>query len=122
MKIADVVYEGPMRSHNYRCDGTGNRYVFKRGREVGVDSIKDAREFASHPNVFDVSWTAHGMLIREADGSVENAVETMREFGYRQKQRLAKSLGIKANQAEEDLEEELEEQVESLQLQLENQR
>ena len=121
MKVADVAYEGPMRHQNYRCGETGNRYTFKRGQPRGVESLEDAREFASHPNTFDVDWTAHGFILRETDEkSPDNLLERISEYGYRKKQELAKSLGIKANQKEEELQEELEEQVESLQKQLEN--
>lgn len=121
MKIADVTYEGPMRSHNYRCGNSGNRYTFKRGREVPIDHLEDVKEFASHPNTFDIDWTVHGMLLRETDGSLDQARDKIEEFGYRQKQKLAKSFGINASQTSEELEEELQDQVESLKRELENQ-
>lgn len=122
MKVAEVTYEGPMRRQNYRCGATGNRYTFKRGNPFGVESLEDARHFASNSNTFDVDWTAHGYILRESDEKTpDGLVKTIREFGYRKKQELAKSLGIKANQEEEKLQEEIEEQVESLQKQLETQ-
>lgn len=117
MKLADVTYEGPMRTHTYRCT-SGRSYTFVRGRPKPIDNLDDAREMAKG---FEVDWTLHGEIARRTDGSLEQAREVVSEMGYRQKQKLAKTVGIKANQSEEDLEEELKEQVEGLQAVAENQ-
>lgn len=117
MKLADVTYEGPMRSHIYRCR-SGNTYTFNRGRPVPVYDMDDAKEMAEG---FDVDWTIHGEILRRTDGSLDSMREEIAAFGYRKKQSLAKSLGIKANQSEEELEEQLQEEVEELQLVAENQ-
>lgn len=113
MKVADVTYEGPMRLHRHRCS-SGVTYKFQSDREVAVSDISDAEEFANI-TTYDVDWTVHGELLRHSDGTVADAMEAVKSFGYRKKQSLAKSFGIKANQSEEKLEKELKEEVRELQ-------
>lgn len=113
MKIAEVTYTGPMRTHYYTCR-SGSEYTFKNGRAEAIDSVEDAKHLETQ-NGFDVEWTLHGRLLRETDGSRESVRECITEFGYTKKQKYAKMFGIKANQKEEELEEELLAEVESLQ-------
>lgn len=113
MKVAEVTYQGPMRTHFYKVQ-SGKRYKLKAHEAKAVDSIQDAEEFDEQDG-FEVSWTVNGELMRHTDGTLESARQMLSDFGYRKKQELAKSLGIKANQSEEDLEEALQEEVDSLQ-------
>ncbi len=119
MKYADVTYTGPMKHHRHKTE-TGNWYEFNHERPVPVGSVEDAEMFAGL-EPFTVEWTIHGQLARQVGDEVGSVSEALSTFGYRQKQSLAKTLGIKANQSEEDLEEELQEEVDSLQEVVENQ-
>lgn len=119
MKLAEVTYTGPMNNLDYRT-GNGTVYRFNPGRPRPVSDMEDAIEFESN-STYDVDWTVHGQLMRKTDGSLEDVREAISEFGYRRKQELAKAVGIKANQSEEELEEELKEEVTELQTIAENQ-
>lgn len=120
MKIADVTYEGPMRTHYYNVP-SGDDYNMRRGEPVPVYDVHDVERFESQQPTFDVSYTVQGWILKEFGTDVSEALDEILDYGYRQKQSIAKRLGIKANQKEEELEEELEEQIQGLQSQLENQ-
>lgn len=119
MKIADVTYTGPMRMHYQSCP-SGNTYTLKKDRPVAFDSLEDVKHLED-ANTIEVDMTIHGEILRHTDGSLDDIRETVSGFGYRKKQALAKKLGVKANQSEEELEEALQEEVEQLQVVAENQ-
>lgn len=119
MKYADVTYVGPMKHHRQKTE-LGNEYRFNHDRPESVDSLEDAKMFADS-NSFEVEWTVHGYFARHVGDEVGSASELLSDIGYRRKQSLAKKLGIRANQSEEELEEELQEEVDSLQAVVENQ-
>lgn len=112
MKVADVRYVGSMRSQHYRRD-SGERIRFSRQDPQPVDEIELAREFADEP-AYKVEWTTRGRLLNEFYDEGKEVTEAVADLAYRQKQKLAKELGIKANQSEEELKEELEEEVTKL--------
>lgn len=118
MKIATVRYEGNVRNKTHRAP-SGEMYRF--GYEPPeVSSVSDAEFFEEKPN-YVVEWSAVGTLTRKYSDDYESMKEAIKDLGYRKKQDLAKSLGIQANQSEDDLEEALEGYAEQLQHQMEHQ-
>lgn len=112
MKVANVRYVGSMRSQHYRRD-SGEKIRFSRQDPVSVNEIELAREFADEP-AYKVEWTTRGKLLNEFYDEGKEVTDAVADLAYRQKQKLAKELGIKANQSEEELREELEEEVTKL--------
>lgn len=118
MKLAEVKCASQSRSTTHRVP-SGRKYRFRAGMWTDVEELEDARYFddsAAH----DVDWTARGMLVSTMAGSEDSVSDAISEFSYRAKQELAKTFGIKANQAEEDLEEQLQEAAEDLEIEMEN--
>lgn len=114
MKIADVYYEGSMQSKRFKGP-SGELYRMKNpmggdARPVTVESVPDAKHYDQQGDPFRVEWTALGLIVRSA----KPPLDTLKELGYRQKQRLAKQFDIQANQTEEDLEDDLEPYVKEL--------
>ena len=121
MKYAEVTYTGRMRKNTYRPPGktTPDGMTFTHGVPKSVESLEVA-EWLESKSQFDVEWTARGRVARQLVGDEYDSIEEMwSDWGYRAKQQLAKSFGIKANQSEEDLESELENEVQELQSQME---
>lgn len=119
MKVATVQYVGRSLHHSRRGP-SDERYRFVRTTSgnsdsaVGVESVEDALYF-ERKGVFEVEWTPLGQLVRQTDGPVTEAESALANIGYRQKQKMAKSLGLKASGSEEELEERLKPEVEELQ-------
>lgn len=127
MKIAEVRYTGRGRRHSRRGP-SGTRYSFLKttsGNEDvtdSVDSVKDAVYFAKN-DVFEVEWTATGHLARLSQNleGAADGIEALFEdhLEYRDKQELAKKLGLNAGGKEEELEDRLRPEIERLQEQME---
>lgn len=117
MKVAEVVYGGPMTPHVYRTP-RGERYRFVPGRPEPLESLEDAEWFKQQDG-FDVEWTVHGDVLRTAGGSIDDLQAYLQDVGYREKQKLAQLVGIKANQSDEELTAELEDAVDDLQATIE---
>jgi len=126
MKVATAYYTGPQRSHNRRGP-SGQQYHFSKGAKgapdvpAEVDSVKDAL-YLDERGVFDVEWTAIGQVVRLSKSleSPADEIEAMlSDMGYRQKQKLASNLGLKAGGKEDELDERLRPEVERLQAQME---
>ncbi len=114
MKIATVKYEGPMTSKRFRGP-SGEVYNLNNPRggdasPVELDNVRDAEKFEKIGGPYTVEWTSVGKVVRTTEGPLES----LKEIGYRQKQKLAKEFGVKANQSESDLEEELQPVVEQI--------
>lgn len=127
MKVATVYYDGRQRRHSRRGP-SDERYHFSKGalgaddQPAHVESVKDALYFAGLEN-FEVEWTAVGrvaQLSQELESPAEGIEAMLTDMGYRQKQRLAKSLGLKAGGTEDELNERLKPEVERLQQQMED--
>lgn len=122
MKYAKATYRGPMRMNTYRVPGDDGKrgWTFTCGVPEEVTSLESA-EWLQEQEQFTVEWTVQGRAVRALTrDQYDTPAEMLTEWSYRAKQRLAKSFGIKANQAEEELEEELQDEVERLQTQMEN--
>lgn len=126
MKFADVYYEGRQMRHSRRGP-SDQRYHFKRGTSdtkdipARVDSVKDALYFA-RTEIFRVEWTAVGQVARasmELEAPASEIEAMLSDLGYRQKQRMAKRLGLNAGGKEEELDERLRPEIEQLQEQME---
>lgn len=110
MKLAEVRYVGPMRSH-IRTAPSGQDYTFRKGQGdapdvlAPVSVLEDASAF-DRMEQFEVEWTTRGQLLRRVAGPVDDATEVIADLSYRQKQRLVQALGIdvSANSSEEELE------------------
>lgn len=122
MKYATATYRGPMRMNTYRVPGYNEKsgWTFTCGVPEAVESLESA-EWLAGQEQFVVEWTIQGRAVRRLTrDEYDTPAEMLSDWGYRAKQQLAKSFGIKANQSEDELEEELEEEVERLQTQMEN--
>lgn len=108
MKIADVRYNGPMRS-THRHGPSGETYYLQRiqGQPatewVPVYQVEDAARF-DRTDSLEVRWTSVGALIREVGVPIREIGAHMKDLSYRQKQKVAKALGVKANKPESELE------------------
>lgn len=127
MKLAEVRYVGPMRSHQRRGP-SGEQYKFRNpmggdARPVAVDSLRDAQALADN-DVFDVSWTPQGEVAKRLGGSVQTATTALKDISYRKKQKLVTALDadVKGNAPESELEAALEPMVEELVTEMEHQR
>ena len=114
MKLAEVYYEGPMKSKRFKGP-SGELYRMKNpmggdARPVTIESVADAKHYDQQGDPFKVEWTALGLLVRSA----KPPLETLKELGYRKKQKIAKEFGVQASQTEDDLEEDLEPYVKEL--------
>lgn len=127
MKVADVYYEGRSLRHSRRGP-TDERYHFSKGQggvpdsPAPVESITDAMYFDATED-FRVEWTALGHVARQSqalDAPTTGIESMLTDMGYRQKQKLAKRLGIKAHGTEDELTERLEPEMKRLQEQMEN--
>lgn len=127
MKVATVYYTGRQRRHSRRGP-SGERYSFQTGQlgapdsPATVDSVKDALYFED-VGVFEVDWSAIGRVAKASQSLEEPAGEIgsmLSDMGYRQKQKLAKSLGLKAGGSEEELDDRLRPEIEQLQNQMED--
>lgn len=106
MKVATVKYTGNMKMKTYRTS-TGEKITFPGPRRpVEISDLETAREFLDEP-AYEVEWTIRGFLLREFYDESREIETALQEMAYREKQKVAKKLGIKANQSEEELEEEL---------------
>jgi hypothetical protein len=126
MELAKVRNTTGVRVRTYTVPSTHNDYTFQHFTDdecwVSVDNVKDAEYFEGCEG-FAVEWTPTGRVVKATYGPVSSAKKVLKEqLGYRDKQKLAKERGIKANQSEEELEEELEQVVEQLAEQMEHQR
>lgn len=125
MKVAEVYYVGRGRRHSRRGP-TDQRYSWQRrssdadadDRPAAVDNVEDALYF-DELDVFRVEWSPVGKIVKNTEGPVSEAGEALQNMGYRQKQKLAKSLGIKADGKEEELNERLQPEVDRLKEQME---
>lgn len=123
MKVADVYYEGRSRRHSRRGP-TDKRYSWlKTTSKVEdipeeVEDVEDALHFEG-VSVFRVEWTPLGRIAKEADGPVTETEAALQQVGYRTKQKLAKSLGLKADGSEDELDERIEPHIQELQQQME---
>lgn len=127
MKVAEVCYVGPMRSH-IRHGPSGERYHFKNpmggdARPLAVSSVRDAKALAEN-DVFEVEWMPAGELASTVGGAAKSAGKALKDMTYRQKQKLVSSLDadVKGNAPESELEAALEPMVEELLVEMENQR
>lgn len=127
MKYAEVTYSGPMQTHNERGpSGETYRFVNPQGgspRATAVESVTDALFFEEKGSPFEVEWSAQGDLIKKAGGPISDASEVLKEIGYHQKKKIAKSFGVHPDDShpdQEQLNEELEPVVEDLKKQMEN--
>lgn len=127
MKVADVYYDGRSLRHSRRGP-TDERYNFSRGQggapdvPAEVESITDALYF-DRTEDFRVEWTALGHVARQSQAldAPSSGIEAMlTDMGYRQKQKLAKRLGLKAHGTEDELTERLQPEIERLEEQMEN--
>jgi hypothetical protein len=125
MKVAKARFTAGARVHTHRVPSTRNSYTFQHytGREhwVPVESVEDAAYFDDHES-FAVEWTPAGLIARATSGAAGSVKEALKTLDYRDKQKLAKERGIKANQSEEELNAELNEAAEELAQQLQHQR
>jgi hypothetical protein len=125
MKVAKVRFTAGSRFHTHTVPGTRNSYTFQHYTHdvywAPVESIEDAAYFDEHES-FAVEWTPAGLLARATSGAAGTVKEALKTLDYRDKQKIAKKRGIKANQSEEELNEELNEAAEELAQQLQHQR
>lgn len=126
MNIAKVYYEGRSLRHSRRGP-SGERYQFSKGQQgapdvpAAVESVKDALYFADS-GVFRVEWTTAGQIVKASQAleAPTDSIEAMlTDMAYRQKQKLAKELGLSAGGTEDELNERLKPEVEELQRQME---
>lgn len=119
MKVAEVRYTGRSRRHHRRGPSDEEYRWLRRTSGVAdtveeVQNLEDALYFAEK-EVFDVEWTALGRLAKETEGPVTEAEAALQQIGYRQKQKVAKALGLNAGGSEDELEDRLEPEIERLQ-------
>lgn len=118
MKVAEVTYVGRNRRHSRRGP-SGERYSWlKRTSDVPDDTeevteVQDALAF-DDVGVLSVEWTPLGELAKHTEGPADEAAAALAQMGYRAKQQVAKSLGVRADGTEEELEERLQPEVERL--------
>lgn len=123
MKVADVYWRGRGNRHSRRGP-SDQRYNWLSTTSdvddipVEMDSVEDAAYFADLEN-FEVRWTPLGRLAKATDGHASEAEAALEQIGYRQKQRMAKSLGVRADGSEDELTERLAPEVEDLREQME---
>lgn len=118
MKLAEVKCAARSRSTTHRVPGTDNKYRFRSGQWTEVSNLNDVRYFDDSSS-YEVDWTARGKLKVALARDEDSVIEALNTFSYQAKQKLAKSFGIKANQAEEDLNEALADVAEDLQEEME---
>lgn len=118
MKLADVTCDAKSRRSTHRLP-SGRKYLFRSGQSTEVTELEDARYFEDQVG-YTVDWTARGRFVSQIAGSDDSVAEALESFGYRAKQELAKTVGVAANQSEEELDEELQEAAEDLKQQMEN--
>lgn len=97
---------------------SGNTYLFSPGRSREVTNLQDFQYFRNQPS-YEVEPTGRGQLYAALSGDEDSVEDAVSEFGYSLKQKIAKSLGIKANQSDEDLTEELTDEAEKLKEEME---
>lgn len=119
MKVAEVRYTGRSRRHSRRGP-SDERYRFQRTTSDSTDTTEDVHKvedalYFERKGVFEVDWTPLGQLVKRTDGPLSEVEQALTQMGYRQKQQLAQSLGLKASGKEEELEERLKPEVERLQ-------
>lgn len=105
------------RSHTHTVPSTKRDYRFQHFTHkeywVPVESVEDAAYFDDHQS-FAVEWTPAGLIARATSGAASSVKDALEALDYRDKQKLAKEYGIKANRSEEELTEELNEAAEEL--------
>lgn len=116
MKLGEVTCSA-QRETTHRL-ASNNEYYFKPGESLPVTDLQDFRYFRRKPS-YDVEPTGRGQLYDALSGSEDSVEESISEFGYGVKQSIAKTLGIKANQTDEELTEELTEEAEKLKEEME---
>lgn len=126
MKVAEVYYTGPGMHKTARAP-SDEQYTMSKGSRgapdssASAESVRDALYFDGKDN-YRVEWTTIGQVAQHADGleSPADGIGAMlNDMGYRAKQRLAKSLDLKASGSEDELDERLRPEVERLQRQME---
>jgi len=125
MKVAKARFTAEASIHTHTVPSSLNDYTFKHYTDaehwVPVETVEDAAYFDEHES-FAVDWTPAGLLARATSGATSSVKSALSSLDYRDKQKLAKENGIKANQSEEELEAELAEAADELAQQLEHQR
>lgn len=123
MKVAEVRYTGRGIRHSSRGP-SDKRYSWVRRTSgvsdsvVEIHNVEDALYF-DRKEAYDVEFTPLGHLAVKVEGPVNEAEAALAALGYREKQRIAKSLGINAGGTESELEERLEPEIERLKEQME---
>jgi hypothetical protein len=123
MKVAEVRYTGRGRRHSRRGP-SDKRYSWQRTTTgqpdtvEEVDNVQDALYFAES-GVFEVEWSPLGRLAKATEGPVTESEAALEQIGYRQKQKIAKSLGLKAGGSEDELDERIQPEIDRLKEQME---
>lgn len=116
MKVAQARYNGTMVSRFFRGP-SGEEYKFRSPEREGmwlpIESIRDA-EALEEQDVYEVDWTVTGEVLHSIEEPVSGVDAMLQEMGYRQLQKLAQKLDVKATQTEEDLEQAIKPEVEQL--------
>lgn len=123
MKVADVYWRGRGNRHSRRGPSDKRYSWVSTTSDVDdipaeVDEVQDAIYFADS-DVFEVEWTPLGQLAKATEGAASSSAAALGQMGYRQKQKVAQSLGIRADGSEEELEERITPEVEELRKQME---
>lgn len=118
MTLAKVKCASRSRSTTHRVPGTDNKYRFRSGMWTSVGNLQDARYFDDDSS-YEVDWSAQGKLKAAIARDEDSVIDALNTFSYSAKQKLAKGFGIKANQAEDDLNEALADVAEDLQEEME---
>lgn len=124
MLVAEVRYVGRQRRHSRRGP-SDERYSWQRrtsgvpDKTVEVENVEDALYF-DESDVFEVEWSPLGRIAKATESPVTDAQAALNQIGYREKQRIAKALGLNAGGTEDELEERIEPEIETLQEQMEN--
>lgn len=119
MKVADVYYEGRSLSHSRRGP-SDLRYSWTQTTSdvddipAEVEEVEDAIYFDRN-DAFRVEWTPLGRLAKAAEGPATEAEAALEQIGYRQKQKIAKSLGLNAGGSEDELDDRIRPEIEQLQ-------
>lgn len=123
MKVAEVYYTGSTQRYSRRGP-SDKRYNFQHTTSdvddipAVVENVEDALHFDDRPN-FRVEWTPMGRVVKATEGPVSETEAALGQMGYRQKQRIAKSLGIRADGSEDELNDRIAPEVEKLKEQME---
>lgn len=123
MKVADVYWRGRGNRHSRRGP-SDKRYTWQKTTSdvddipEEVHEVEDAQYFAEK-GVFEVDWTPLGRLAKATEGHASKAESALSQIGYREKQRIAKAVGVRADGTESELEERLAPEIDNLREQME---